>query len=752
MAATGTGGSMDGKAASPPLSRRACSVLDSLHVEVHAWLDYRLQRVVESTEIALTERVTNEDPALEVARLVSLRNLGTGSPAFVQRFLAHVERAFQSPRSSSAQDADDLVRAFATLSLKDEDSDAALETELMESTANRLVLRNGLALQLLGQRFGVLARTPAFEPESLPLGPTVLREGLVDAAEALDLSPPARMQLFQQFCKAMIDAYPSLLDDCNTNLAHSGILPFLSFVPMRRPPATSSGSWVADEETNVLAAPVPPPAIEDITAKTVARVRSAQRAPIDASFATLQSLLQRRRAVLAKLRPSSQATAEREKTFTPLAHEDVVDALKRLRASNTRAENVQEYRQILLAQARQQHGRGVALSESDEDSFDLLALFLAQLKKGLRRTSPGHALMDKLFLPMVLSAVRDPNFFTNGKHPARELLDAVSLSGARWLAEDDLDSQWLGLLQRAVTSVQNDHEGSPESIAESNRTLQSGLQTLFRKAEMAERRQVDAARGRERLAIARMCAGDAITALLDGRTLPEFHDVFIHHAWADVLSLAYLRSGDESDAWRDLLESTRNIIETGLASIPNSLPNASLARISAALAQVGYHDEEAAAISRVLNAGSHADELDSDRAQLLGKLGSRARLGEDSLSRSEEEQDLQHPAVQQAYDRLRNAEMPAWIEFTNDPEHPLRRRLAWIGEASGQALLVNRRGMRAEDATLVGLARKLATGDAQLLEGDVTPAKSAWESTLEGLQPLAHGHDKDQGEDMNDGH
>ncbi len=742
---------MDGKTASPQLSRRARSVLDQLHQVVRAWLEYPLQRVVETTEIALSERLANEDPVLEAVRLRSLRSLVDDSASFNRRFLAQIETAFQTPRQGTTQDDDTLEATFASLSLKDEDSEAVLEDELLESTSNRLAARNGLALQLLGQRIGVLARAPAFEPESLPMGPTVLCKALVEAAKPLDLSPPARAQLIQQFGKTLVDTYPRLLDDCNANLVHAGILPFLSYVPVRRPPGASPGTWVEDDAEH-LATPIQPAAIEAITTQTTARIRSAQRAPIDASFATLQSLMQRRRAVLSKLRPGALADAEREKNLAPLAHDDVVDALKRLRNSNTRAENVQEYRQILLAQARQQQGRGVALAEKDEDSFDLLALFLAQLKKGLRRTSPGNALTDKLFLPMLLSAVRDPGFFTNREHPARELLDAVSLSGARWLAEDDLDPQWLGLLQRAVTSVQNDKEGSPESIAESNRTLQSGLQTLLRKSEMAERRQVEAARGRERLAIARMCAGDAISALLGDRSLPEFHDVFIHHAWADVLSLTYLRGGDESDAWRDLVGITSDIIETGFADASNNLSSAHLARIGAALEQVGYHSDDSAAITRELNAEAFIGTPSPERAQLLEKLGSRARLGEDSLGRGEEAQELQHPAVQQAYEQLRNAEMPAWIEFTSDPERPLRRRLAWVGEASGQALLVNRRGMRVEDATLVGLARKLAAGDALLLEGDVSPAKSAWESTLDSLQPLAQEHGKAQGEEVRDGH
>ncbi len=737
MAEAGTG-TRDGGAAAPPLSRRARSVLERLFADVRSELETQLPHVIEATELALSEPLASGKPALEAARINSLRSLGSDNKFFVQRFLAHVEAAFQSPVNAAtpATATDDPPAQMLALV---DDGAGDSDEMLLETTANRLGSRNSLALQLLGQRFGVLARAPAFEPEALPVGPQVLCAGLAGAVDALDLSPHARLQLFLQFEKALVDVYPTLLDGANDSLARAGILPFLSYVPVRRlPGAVGKHGEGSDYPGNADDAQPTPEALAS------ARMRSKQRAPIDASFSTLQTLLQRRRAVLAKLRPASRINADQEKNRPTLDHDEVLEALKRLRANNTRAESVQEYRQILLAQARQQHGRGVALSEADEDTFDLLALFLAQIQRALRRSSPGHSLMDKLFLPMVLAAMRDPVFFTDANHPARELLDAVSLSGARWLAEDDLDTQWLGLLQRAVGSVHRDGDGSPETFAEANQTLQSGLQSLIRKAEMAERRQVEAARGRERLAVARLRANEAITALQAGRTLPQYHDVFLHHAWIDVLSLAYLRGGDDSDAWRGLMDATRHVIDAGLHGDPAALSTTSLNRICETLEQVGYHTEDAAAIADALVPQPPGSAIEAQRARLLDKLGSRARLGEDALARGDGRHDLSRPEEKQAYEQLRNASIPSWIEYTGDPEHPLRRRLAWIGESSGQALLVNRRGLQAEEESLTGLARKLAAGNVQLLDSDASPAKSAWEATLDSLLPLAPGDDKDK--------
>jgi len=730
-------GTREGGLTSASVSRRARSVLDRLLADVREEFELRLPRIVEATELALTKPLPAGNPTLEAARIESLRSLGSGGPLFLRRFLLSVEEGFKTPGASTALARSEVsdVRPQA-LSLVSED-DINNNDVLLESTAGRLGSRNSLALQLLGQRFGVLTRAPAYEPETLPMGPHALCASLAKAVDVLELSRPARLQLFQQFERALVDAYPTLLDVCNQSLVQLGILPHLSYVPVRRAPGSrASGS---DDAAGGLEAQTP-------EALAGQRVHAALQAPIDASFATLQSLLQRRRKLLAKLRPAPPAGTGRdpEKPIPRLGHDNVLETLQRLRSNNTRAESVQEYRQILLAQARQQHGHGVALSESDEDSFDLLALFLAQLQRALRRSSPGHSLIDKLFLPMVISALRDSDFFTRQEHPARELLDAVSLAGARWLGEDDLDAQWLGLLQRAVNSVQHDGDDGTEAFSEANRTLQSGLQTLMRKAEMAERRQVEAARGRERLAIARMRAGEAIDGILGGSILPPYHNAFVRHVWVDVLSLAFLRGGEESDGWKELLEITRRIAEAGLLDDPTALVDSSIERVCGALEQVGYHQDDATAIAAALRPGADAAE----RERLRGKLGERTRLGEDAMTAGEDARTLKHPEERLAYEQLRNTSLPAWIEYSHDPEQPLRRRLAWIGETSGQALLVNRRGLRAEEETLVELARKLAAGDAQLLDADASPAKSAWEAMLDSLMPLAPDKDRRDG----DGH
>lgn len=750
------------------LPRRARHALERLLVDVRAEMGQQLPQLLQDAELALARTAPATDAKLEAARFSSMRSLGGGASTVVRRFMAQIEGSLahlQAARHKHAEPGD--MPPVLALSLLDEE--AVSDQSVLETIASRIEARNSLGLQLLGQRFGVLAGAPAFDGDNLPLGPQALCNALAEAIEALELSRYARMQLFQQFEKAMSGFYPAMVDALNARLAQDGILPHLSFVPVRvRPgsvaPAAARAAKEAEEQhqaqgggvagTGVPGGASPPPGG---TAAAMAMPGGAEgrgwapgssqqplpAKPANPGFALLQNLLKRRRVLLAKLRPGGNDERVRE----PLRRDEVLDGLQRMRSTATKADTLADYRQILLAQARQMHGHGVTLADADSDSFDLLTLFTAQLQRDLRKASPGEALVERLRLPLAQLALRDHRFFTDAAHPARQILNAVSVAGAPWLGEDDMDSQWLGLLQRAVSSVQQDSDGAFDTFVEANQTLQSGLQALARKAEMTERRQVEAARGREKLALARQRAHAEIDRLRHGRDLPRFHSILLDQAWADVLSLVHLRSGEHSADWQQLLEVTARIIDASASEAPQDADPAFVAQVRGALEQVGYHADDAGAIARQLaNGRSESDDLAS-RTELLVQLRARARLGEGSAAATAADPDAaaHGPDERAARDQLRALQRPVWVEFLGG-EHPLRRRLAWVSANAGQALVVNRRGLRVGEDDLDTLARLLASGGMRLLDGDPTPAESAWEATLNSLQRIALGEGPLDGE------
>ncbi|MFT4178143.1 MAG: DUF1631 family protein [Thermomonas sp.] len=827
------------------LPRRVQKVLERLLADLDGDFSRRLPQLLKDTEQALSELPASpHESRMEISRFVSMRNLLQGIPAFSTRFMAEMEAGLASLRDAGKEDEDEPAPKITAHKLSLADEGSIGDHAQLANLASRIESRNSLSLQLMSQRFGVLAGSPALEGRDLPLGPHALCRALASAMDTLEVSQQARSELLRQFEKMLMTAYPAILDALNVTLVQEGILPHLSFVPyrLRQPSAhVAPGQGTPGAATGAAGTPgavgVPIAGVAGVagTGTMVAGVPmvggvaggvgmpggvgvgipggvggigiagagggvggigiaggvggvgigggggggagggggvggigigggdggaggigiaggvpgaggggSADQV-VTLVFTMLQQLLRRRGKLLTKLRqpgqgenlpPSLVGKDERKREI--LDREEVLTTLRRMRSTATRADTIAGYRQILLAQARQLHGRGVALSEADNDIFELLALFLSQLQREMRKPSPGDAMVDHLRLPLLQIALRDQRFFEDARHPARQLLAAVSLAGARWLPEDDLDPQWLGLLQRAVAGIQEDNESNLDSFIEANHALQSGLQALLRKAEMAERRQVDAARGRDKLEIARQRAAAEIKRLHKGRELPRFQKILLEQAWADVLSLTFLRNGEQSDAWQDALDATARIVDASTGNAQKAAYAGFIARLQASLEQVGYHADDALAIARQLANGNAEDAGLASRTELLMQLRARARLGEGNAAgagasawraRTQPEQD--------ARDRLVALQDAVWVDLHDEAGKPVRRRLAWVSPHTGQALLVNRRGIRIAGDDLDGLARRLAEGRMQLLDDDTSPAETAWQATTVNLQRTA---------------
>src|SRR5690606_19616284 len=89
------------------------------------------------------------------------------------------------------------------------------------------------------------------------------------------------------------------------------------------------------------------------------------------------------------------------------------------------------------------------------------------------------------------------------------------------------------------------------------------MSQVTRRAEISERRHIDAAKGRERLDLSREQANAAIARLLKrGQPAPMVRAV-LEQAWTDVLALTLLRQGEDSQAYRRCLAVADQLMQIG---------------------------------------------------------------------------------------------------------------------------------------------------------------------------------------------
>ncbi|SOT97231.1 Hypothetical Protein LMG19146_00939 [Xanthomonas arboricola pv. fragariae] len=787
---------LSGPIADAPVSARGRRLLAALHAHCVQALSGPLRLTIVELERELLHQAEHaRNSQIQAETYAQTRGLRDHIDRFPQAFLQQLAQDLATLRDRPSLMPIADVSAHPQMLTLVEDTDIDRDIVLSE-IARRETSRRADALQLLAQRVAVIGAVAEFELEAVPLGPYALCRVLRQCGETLRLSLDGQLTLYRVFERQVIERLNDLYERANGTLAQEGILPGLIYHPYlvkptqvqtrRAPPAAANAPKdAAAASTRALpprngrpatgwsgqSAPTPwqsalldPPAMPMTLAGATYGEQAAPALSdaVQALGGLMSSARQSQAAGTAGAAanqssanhgaaPAASAQATPEKASPRLASSAVPraalsDALASLQgtlaaqaAAAAQPTGIDVVQRQLLALLRTQHGPDAALSPQDTDTFDLLGLLYAQMQREVREQTPAQALLAKLQVPVVRAALADTHFFVRDQHPVRELLNTVAESGAVWLGDDDVDPQLLHKLGSAVDRIVNDYQGDEAVFAAANDDIQAHLRALARKADLAERRHVDAARGKERLESAKQQAEARIEQLCEQSVPPRFVQALLRQAWSDVLTLTLLRQGEQSPEWDERQALTARIAEVTCRSKGQPADIALGTEIETVLLQVGYHHDEAAAIARRLSTPGGEDEMTS-RTELATRLKARTRLGDQGDSTPRKDiAGPRSPTEEACYTQLRSLPFGSWFEFVINQQGDLRRqRLSWYSPMTGNALFVNQRGQKVAEHSLDGLSRLMAGGQARLLvEEKSRLIDRAWHATVRTLRSLA---------------
>lgn len=740
-----------------PVPARVNALLVQLQTLLATELGRELGRVLDTLEKDLFRRAdTVRNTAMQSAHFDGLRALREQREVFVPHFLAQLKTSLWDLATADISFADhehESGRDFSQLRLLDHSE--ITEDAVLANMARRHESRAGLSLLLLGQRFGVLAGRPAFEAARLPVGPQSLARIFSATCIELSLNLETRLELYKLVDRQLMAGYPALTKVMNSLLDKGNVLPGLTFVPHRS--TRDAAARVKQARTDAKVERTGSTGSASSTQGAAAASSAASRFGTagdediqDLARQELERLLARRRELLQGPSADSGTYADTSSAAKVALDTGEVDAaLQELQvqpAAPGKPRSTDEIRHALLVQSRLQRGHATSLSVKDNETFELLGLLYTQIGRELRRDTPSAGLLERLQVPLLRVALQDRGFFLRGDHPARQLLDAVAQAGASWMADDEVDPQLDQQLGDAVDHVVENYSGDEKVFESANQALGEHQQTMARKAESAERRNVEAARGRDKLDLAKQHAAKTVKAAIGDLAVPRFQRNVLDQAWVDVLSLALLRHGQDSDQWKELVEATNGIVAASVGKGP--AVEELQPQIEQALGLVGYQGQEASAIASRLAGAVDEDQDPASRTELAIKLKTRTRLGAENTAPPVPKSE-RNAREQACYTHLRSVPFGTWIEFaTNQQGDRVRRRLAWYSPTTGRALFVNQRGQRVDAGgqhdTLDQVARLLAIGQATVVGQErESVVDRAWQATLGALRSIV-GRDKPQ--------
>jgi hypothetical protein len=751
-------------------------------------LAHSLLAALDEFEKELFERASKAHTNEQCNRFFdSLREVKQARADAAPRFLLAIEdglaRFDGRRRLDHTEPARAATPAHAELSLVET---TELEDSLaLQEVATKCEVRQALMLHELGHRFGVLAGQRAFEGDNVPLGPAQLMAAVRHATSAMDIPIEHRVVLYHTYERAVVSQIGTFYAALNAFLVEHRILRHLRiYVPLpsrgvnagqveggaspvidrtardatptqvtRVQASVQSRSKAGEERATV----VDPGARPAANAADPGPVSSGRRPSVSLRdselFATLRELLASRRHESIARAPQK----ERSGSYVP-SRDAIQSVLAKLQskpvipAGDTAGHPTTQLKQDLLDQLRQfaPPGQKPQLDSEDADTIDLVGMLFDQIAQNAPAKGNTQSMLTQLRVPLMRVALSDKDFFAQRSHPARELLNAISEAGIHWIddAEGDPDPALLHKLQTVVERLNSEFDGDLSLIEHMLGDLSQHMHKLARTAAVAERRLVDASKGREKLALARETAANAIAARIAAAHPKRLLRTLLERAWTDVLALTLMSQGEKSEAYRkqlavaDQLIAASNSVRTG-----NEPPAAALRReVEKGLSQVGYHkDEIHTVVKRLLTPETANEENAASQTSIALRIKSKAPLtGSTGDERPVHAATLRRAALQltdaeeKMLESLKHVPFGTWFEFAiNQQGQRVRRKLSWFSPLTGHCLFVNQRGERARECTLEQLARDIVRDQASIVKPEQeSMVDRAWKAIVTSLKQL----------------
>lgn len=591
----------------------------------------------------------------------------------------------------------------------------------------------------LTQRLAVVNGGGKLDSMQLPGGPTQLAHAARDAFRELSMDAKTRMVIYAVFERYVMRELANYYDEYNRRLVNAGILKNLRY-EIRK---------MVDPRQLGTAAPTPAKAAQGGATRTTA---AAEMTVGDETFAAIRELLARRHphvtAATANVTNAvgdavPEAVAATSRTSILGAIDSIQTEYGALESSQRFneefIENVALDRDLLerlkgvLVDERQRLYGGVdrrKVASADSDVIDLVGMLFEFMLQDDQLPDVVKALLSRLHTPYLKVAIIDKHLFTEKSHPARRLLDALAEAGTRWISEDDLERGVFPCMRRVVDRILGEFKNDMKLFDELLGDFAAHLREVEQKAEVIEKRAVEAADGQARLQFARNRAHEEIDLRLERTHLIPDAQAFMRQVWLEKLTFILLREreGEQSEIWQLALQLADRIVwsldpkadATERGEVQDALPTlrAFIREGLESLRAYGRRDNDKLFDmlcqwqDHVL-AEPEAEIAAAEQAQLAQEQAEPVKPVEAAALSSDEERMLES---------LSTLDFDTWFEFT-EPSGVRRHRwkLAWYSKISSNYMFVDAVGVKAAELTRQELARQLCDGHARILQLEEKP-------------------------------
>ncbi len=574
-------------------------------------------------------------------------------------------------------------------------------------------------LYALRQRFTVLNGGKELKEKQIPAGPHHLTRAFRYAIRDLEVDTQIKIILYALFNKYIIQQAQVIYDEINSTLKEEGILPDLKPIP-RPTPVEGAGQ---PKDNNLR-----------LQEKEEAKEEKKQD-PHEELLDSIVDLMSARKGGERKEVPPQVAKESAEKLVGVLDNlqsststQDITEIIKtpggvpNLEVDPEFLEKLKSTLEVEREKALSQIDRD-KLSQVDSDLIDLIGMLFEYMLNDPVLPNIAKALLSHLHTPYLKVALIDQRLLVDPKHPARRLLDNLVEAGSLWIDEAHPERGIFPAMQQVVDRVLKDFSNDISLFEELVKSFEAEMAEQQRRTTTIEQRTQEAARGREKLQLAKKRANYQIQLLLKKHPLPEVVVTFLSKTWTDQLVFILLRDkhGERGEAWQNAVKIGETLVQL---FDPKQDKAQRLKRIQA------IPKLKEVILKAVRQTGSYSRSIVDALFEYLEDPNSWTGHGAEFKAppvQEETEPEKEESSAQAAQEnlteqeqavikRLRKMKFGTWFEFTSAAGvAPRRIKLSWLSPLTSTCMFVDRAGQQAEIKTLQELAQEILAGHAKVI-------------------------------------
>ncbi|SDW02700.1 DUF1631 family protein [Marinobacter mobilis] len=620
----------------------------------------------------------------------------------------HMQQSLQSPMKPNPQGP-----PGAELSLVDKgEFEDWLTLRVMVTKADTLYRGELLQLKLRLDRLGVCNDTG----HQNPLGPALVCEAFHSGLALMKASRSVEKVCLKAFEATVLNNLTALYEDLNRILIRHGVLPDLDlskYLSERGGARAESASAKAKPEPSVPArqeahsaqAQAASGPGETVTRPAIADPRTDGNRGFQAHTQAAQSAFATVRNLLSTLSASRLAHGDVEPVrFPPNARPLSAGEFQRQLQQLQGAEPVAGASERSLRERVIGHVRDsgdTRLDHEQQEVLDVVDRFFGSVVESPRLSQSAQQHLRQLEVPVLKVVMRDPSFFEDAGSPVRGVIDRLaqlSVKGGR--INPVTQRRVSDLVQRIVNEFEQDTGIFEHAVQE--------LDGLIERQNLVYRRNVErvtaAAEGGQKVADSKTAVAQALDQRLAGRQVPKVVLSLLNGGWRDLLSLTWIRQGEDSQLWQDYLSVIDSLVAFG--EDPHSAINLPelLRVIQDGLASISSNHMPPSQIREQLKQFL----VRTPGVENLELVEVPAQSDEGSMTSELSEREQR--SLQRWINRAQQLRTGDWLRDQENPEAVQYIRLVWVARGFSRFVFVNHQGMRVVELELADLAKRMKQG------------------------------------------